>query len=468
MNKVLGFVKGNLVVVISVVLILAFLPTGYIFAGKWNTKVYEKAKAAYDKEKRNLDSRGSVTYGMIAVLEGEQDLTESRAPNNAVTEFYVQNNEEREAQVLDVVARGTAFNQGDHVELVPGILPKASDDRTMVRLAREMAEAIVGTPSTPSVYQRKLQRLNAGSPPDPEGLAATLVQVKEDQQKRYEGSNADGKLTPDQTKQLEKDIVSRRLGEYIGRSNSLTFYCSPDSFITSRRSPQSTGRAGRSQGGADRTEYSDVPGDMPTSVSAIDETQVFNWLWDFWVISDVLDAVGAANTSAQTGSMAIPNAPVKSVELIRVSKLETADAPVSDDQQSSGRSGRSGRGQTGAVSTQVDDAQPSHTGRKSGQPGSAFDLRTVELVAVVSSQDLPRLIDAIGKSNYMTVTDVDLAEVDVWSDLEGGYYYGDSHVMRASITIETVWLRSWMAPLMPDAVKLALGIPVNNNEEIDG
>lgn len=464
MSKIIGFIKGNLVIVVSIVLILAFLPAGYIFSNKWNKSVHEEANAAYTKEKRTLTSRGSINYSLPAVLEGEEDLSESRAPNNAVTQFYLAGKAEREQQVKEVVDRGTAFNRDDHAELVPGILPKAADDRTLVRLAREMAEAIAGTNANPSVYQRKLQRLNAGSPPDPESLAGTLTEYKSREQLRYEGSNADGKMTSLQSEQLGKDLVSRRLGEYIGRSKSLTFYCSPESFING---------AGRTVSGNPRTsprgsknEFSVIPAQVPP-LSTIDEALVFNWLWDYWIVSDVLDAAALANSNPQTGAMAVPDAAVKRVEQIRISKLDLTKAveELSDD---SGRSGRGGGFGNDPTDKGKDGAKATFTGRIGGQPNSAYDIRTVEIVVVGSSQDLPRYIDAIGKTNYMTVTDFDLDEVDVWGDLEQGFYYGDDHVVRATITVESVWLRSWLVPLMPDQIKLALGIPLVNDTEDSG
>lgn len=459
MNKVIGFIKGNLVVVISVVLILAFLPTGYVFSSKWNKKVYENANAAYTKEKRTLTTKGTITYSLPAVLEGEEDLSESRAPNNAVTEFYKKARAERERQVQDVVDRGTAFNQGDHVEIVPGLLPKAPDDRTLVRLGREMAEAIAGTVTSPSVYQRKLQRLNAGMPPSAEVLGASLTEAKKQGQQRFESSNADGKMTAEQTEQLNKDMIARRLGEYIGRSKALTFYCSTDAFM----SAESTGTSrGGSRGS---TEYSVIPSTVPP-LSTINESTVFTWLWDYWVVSDVLDAAAMSNRNPLTGDMAIPDAPVKRVEQIRISAVPVATAAVVTDPDDMG-GGRQPRG--GNTPAPAAEAQGTFTGRVGGVAGSPFDIRMVEVVVVGSSQDLPAFIDAIGKTNYMTVTDVDLEEVDVWNDLEQGFYYGGEHVVRASIKIESVWLRSWVSPLMPDSVKTALGIPVvTGNPESDG
>lgn len=455
MGKVLDFLKGNLVVVVSIVLILAVLPTGYIFSSKWNKKVFDKAEAAYKNEKQKLTRAGQINYSLPAVLDGEEDLSESRAPNKAVTEFYADHKELREEQVQDVVARGTAFNQGDHVQLVPGILPKARDQRALRALARDMAEAVVGTESKPSVYQRKLQRLNAGSPPDAESLALTLNEMLTREEERYSNSNADGNISIAQREQLDKDLVARRLGEYIGRSKGLTFYCTTGAFVNGTAARSTS----RSTAGSGLSSYSVIPDVVPPS-STIDESLAFTWLWDFWMISDVLDAVALANTDHQTGAMSIPDSPVKRVEQIRISELELGEA-VADPSASSSSRDRGGF----STSTSKDDVYATFTGREMGESNAAFDIRMIEMVVVASSQDLPKFIDAIGKSNYMTVTDVDLDQVDVWNDLEEGFYYGEEHVVRASISIESVWLRSWMAPMMPDRVKTALGVPVEVNLE---
>jgi len=448
MSKIIGFIKGNLVIVVSIVMILVFLPAGYIFSNNWNAKVYKEANAAYTGEKSTLTSKGKITYSLPAVLDGEADLSESRAPNDKVTKFYLAHKAQREQEVQEVVDRGTAFNQGEHVELVDGILPKAPNDLTLKRLGREMAEAIVGTESNPSVYQRKLARLNAGSPPEPEALASTLNGFKDREQQRYESSNADGKMTKPQGEQLDKDLVARRLGEYIGRSKALTFYCSTDAFVDSKTTKSSN------------TEYSVIPSAVPP-LSTIDETTVFGWLWDYWVISDVLDAAALANTNPETGAMAIPDAPVKRIEEIRISKIPAIEASASTDDTSGQFAGRGGRSRgSSPVDVKAVDSSSTFTGRKGGQPESTYDIRTIRIVLVASSQDLPAFIDALAKTNYMTVTDLDIDSVDVWDDLENGFYFGDDHVVRATLSVESVWLRSWLEPIMPDQIKRALGIPV--------
>jgi hypothetical protein len=167
-----------------------------------------------------------------------------------------------------------------------------------------------------------------------------------------------------------------------------------------------------------------------------------------------------ANSDRLSGAMPIPEAPVKRVERLRISGINLP-APAaagadttSDPYAGSGRSVMPG----GSGSGDGAGARPAtHTGRASE---GAYDVRTVELTVVADSQRLPALFEALGRVNYMTVVGVELAPVDVWADLEQGYFYGDDHVVRATVTIETVWLRSWTLPLMPDRVRQAVGAPL--------
>lgn len=453
MNKVLGFIKSNLIIVISIVLILALLPVGYVFSSKWNAKVSGEVKAAYDNEKRALNSSGRVNYALPAVLEGEQDVSESRAPNDAVTEFYQEAKQARIRQVEDVVERGTSFNQGSHVEIVEGLLPKASDTRERQRLGRAMSEAIVGTRDTASVYQRKLRRLNAGSPPAAQSLVTTLTQYKAQLEQEYRSADANSNITTEQQDEIEEKLTQRRMGEYIARAKSLTFYCSMDAIVNG--SPNGETRTAGTDG------FSIVPA-VSWPPSMVTESVAFTWLWDYWVISDVLDAAALANSNAASGAMSIPDAPVKRIEYIRVSALDVASGSASSDSDFSGGGRPIRGGGSSGRSSDSESAQVSFTGREGGTSSSPFDLRQIELSAVVSSEDLPKFLDSFSKVNFMTVTDVDLQDVDVWEDLRNGYYYGTDHVVRATIRVESVWLRSWVSPLMPDPVKQALGVPVSN------
>ena len=84
------------------------------------------------------------------------------------------------------------------------------------------------------------------------------------------------------------------------------------------------------------------------------------------------------------------------------------------------------------------DYKVSVTGRSTSMANPDYDVRNVVLTAIVSSERLPALLDALSRVNFNTVLEVKLADVDVKSDLEKGFYYGNDHVVRATITLETV------------------------------
>lgn len=456
MKKVLAWVKKNLIIVVSVVLILVFLPVGWVFASGWNKQVKDAATQAFNSTRTELQRAGSVNYALPAVLEGEQSVSESRPPNRAVTEFFAEQRATRMAQVTDVVERGTAFNQRGHRELVPGLLPQAASNGQLRLLGLEMAEQIAGTRDSAgnviraSVYDQLLRRLNAGSPPDPQELGSLLAEFANRETERYASGSTDNRLTEAQTQQLGSDLVRRRLQEYAGRAKSLTFYASPQAL-----------HAPEGQMGADG--WSRIPSVAP-SQSEITEADVFVWLWDYWIVSDVLEAVALANTDSVSGGLPIPSAPIKRVEQLRISSVDVPPPGAgdgSDPMMSGGFGGRDpGMGNTGGMSGMGGDESAPGAATHTGRSGDgSYDTRTVELTVVAASRELPRLFEALGRVNYMTVVGVDLSPVDVWADLEQGYFYGDDHVVRAVVTIETVWLRSWTLPLMPDRVRTAVGAP---------
>jgi len=451
-GTILAWVKANLLIVISSALILILLPTGWFFSNSWNKSIQEKATQAYNEEKRRLNSASTIEYSLPAVHKGEDGLSERRAPNSKVTAFYKERKAEREEQVAEVVARGTAFNNDDHIVPVDGLLPEAESQTELKKQGTRLSELVAGTEEAPSLYTRILRKLNAGDAPDPETLTASLKQYKTQQEAAYSATSSDGRVSVEQAKLLDQDLIKRRLGEYAGRAESIAFYC-PLSAI---------------QTDAPESGYSYVHADplaQGVGYDSITESMVYTWVWDYWVISDVLKAVASGNIDASGVSLAVPDAPVKHIEMIRVAEFAAGsadDAAITDD-----FGGGRDPGFTQSSGNDEPKATQSYTGRTTN---NAYDIRYVDMTVIASSQDLPRFFDALGKTNYMTVIDMDLSEVDVYEALANGYYYGDDHLVRATIKIETVWLRSWTAELMPKSVRSALGIFLDsdNPDEYDG
>lgn len=446
-GNILQWIKANLLIVISIALIVILLPVGWFFSNGWNTSIQEKATKAYNDEKSKLSRASSIEYSLPAVLKGEQPMIESRAPNTIVTDFYLNQIDQRKLQVQQVVERGTAFNQADHTVPIDGLLPEAASPSELRRNGSRLGEMIAGTIEQPSLYRRMLRKLNAGDAPDPEVLAASLKQYKEQQQEQYAATSSDGRVSAEQAKLLEQDLIRRRLGEYASIAESIAFYC-----------PLSAIQAEQPELG-----YSQVPS-IPPSYDSITEQAVFTWVWDYWVIGDVLRAAAAANIDASGVSLPVPDAPIKHIENIRVSEfVVAAGGSEFDDDFGGGRGGRNSFAGDDAAAA----GPKSYTGRSQS---NAFDVRTVDMTVIASSKDLPKFFDALGKTNYMTVIDVDLSEVNVYEALSQGYFYGQDHVVRAQLKIETVWLRSWTAESMPKSIRDSLGIVLDSDitEDIDG
>ncbi|MFK7759718.1 MAG: hypothetical protein AB8C13_07215 [Phycisphaerales bacterium] len=454
MSGIIQWVKANLLIVISSALILILLPVGYIFSNGWNSSIKEEATQAYNDEKRRLSSASNIEYSLPAVLQGEQSISESRSPNAIVTRFYKEQKAIREVQVADVVNRGTAFNQADHAVPVDGLLPDAGSDSELRKKGFRLGELVAGTPETPSLYTRLLRKLNAGDAPDAEALGASLAQFKKQKQDEYAATSPDGRISQTQSDQLDMDLVKRRLGEYGGRAQSIAFYCPLDAI----------------QAEKPIDGFSHIPAVLP-GYDSITSSAVYTWVWDYWVVSDVLSAVSLANTDPSGISLSVPDAPVKHVLSVNVSEFVVADGDADADPDNFGGSSRGGRNSASGSSSNDDDASvvKSYTNRGGAdQPSDSYDIRYVDMKIIASSKDLPVFFEALAKTNYMTVIDMEIEQVDVPGSLTKGYYYGDDHVVQANLKIETVWLRSWTKEFMPEAVRTALGIRSDNPDDSDG
>ena len=106
------------------------------------------------------------------------------------------------------------------------------------------------------------------------------------------------------------------------------------------------------------------------------------------------------------------------------------------------------------------------TGRASNH---VFDVRQVHLTLHVDFQKLPQLYNAIASVNYMTVLDQRITSVDEFDfgTLGGPFLYGEGDTVQIELVLETLWLRSWTAPLMPEKVQeyLGVGAAASSSEE---
>lgn len=463
MSGVIGWVKSNILIVVFVVLTLALPPAGYVVASMWNSKIRENANEEFQSEKRRVDSASRINYVIPPIGEGETAWQESAPPNAAMIEFVAAERERRQEQIELVLERAVTFNRKDDREvLVKGLFPEAADSRAERRIAREMLEMLVGTPEQPSAYEALFDEINAGPPADAADVARAVQALKELEEQKQVDPSRSAAGQPGQRSQEEElraVLLDQRLALYAARAAEISVYATPE-ILWSSTNPSTD---------------SVVPQDV--NLPVVDVETAFIWQWDYWLVQDLLAAVDLANTGADGLRADLTYAPVKRIESIRIGALELAEA---NDPLGSGGQGfqddpyqprdpralrpsgvtndprRSVTSGGGAGVGTIDG--PTFTGRASSQDNQVYDVRRAVVTLVIDSSRLTDVIEAFSRANFMTVTGFGLSDVDIWQDLRDGYYYGDTHVVRATLEVETVWLRYWMRDAMPPAIRAGLGV----------
>ena len=438
MTKVLEWVRGNWVIVACGVVILLTLVLAPLFSGSLEEGVRQTAEerarkvseiAGFERSPVQLDVPGQASRsgtGVVnaALLETYREVTTAlREDADAVRSLAVEHNRKQRG-----VVSPEAFPK-----------PPASQRET---IQFDVHQRIV------RAYDALLASVRAGEPPAADAVASEL-QRRESQfitntlRKR---SRAD--LDARETADLAAELAKARLVRYGERARELSFYASAESL------------------------------DMPPAPqqSRISTAEMFDWQWRLWIAEDLLGAIAMANADAAS----VVESPVKRVVSLTVLDELPGTTRSSGDASGFGGGGIAGRrgldgegGEGGGVAASVTgddtlgpvnidasveaplDFSRTFTGRKSN---AVYDVRNVELVLVVATEQLPTLFDALAKRNFMTVLDLELRPADAFDAARLGYIYGTSPVSEATLLIETVWLREWTVPFMPSDARQALGI----------
>ncbi|MFG0273648.1 MAG: hypothetical protein ACF8QF_01190 [Phycisphaerales bacterium] len=414
MKPVLDWVKSNLVVVICVAVVIISLPVALFFSMGMNKKLVERVQAQVGADERELQGL-DVNYSAESLDPATPAVDFRRAPNEATTQALKAFMDRVEEASAEVVEAAVAINSEGKDLLMEGFFPQP--ERNALAMRQRWGELWV------PAHRRLIDEAEAGAPLPNDQVASEVRREYERRVDSLVSTRADKQLTPDEVAQLRAQMTQVRLDIYKRRAADLTAYASPGVFA-----------------------YVEAPD--PTQPVSLERA------WDmqhrYWIHEDILQAVLAANTDPVSGwRQRVPEGVVKRIESIAVLPWYFESFAAA------------GPAPSPAAPIQP-DYEVSLTGRTSwpGQPNGLYDARFADVSMLVSSARLPQLIEAISSTNLMTVVSLNLSAVDMKQDLEAGYFYGDDHVVRATMRIETLWLRPWMEPLMPDGVKQALGVPM--------
>lgn len=496
MNPALNWTKKNWPVIVSGVVILGSLPTAWYFSNNWNKKIKDDTEKVANKDLAGTQVKAA--YSVPALRPGQPEYTINEAPNEELTKRFVEIKNELAKQAQAVIDRVTLFNRGvgpdaqamgrsEHALLVPALFPGPTQaqieqkafpgmdaatvqmqpqDRRDAALAkalrdltenalREMVDKLTANRNHPDLYAAMVRQANAGEPPV---AADVLVSVQDRVAREIERIGAAGRdLTPEEQLVVSKLARETRMGRYQGATKGFSLYMSRGA-IGAPGASNAPGNSGTRPAPGSSSDSSLRPIASAEAFRAMpsleNDRDLFLYQWDLWMMSDVIAAVRMVNSEGGKPTT-VDRSIVKRIDRLAATSFAALEIPV--DTSSSATTVPVTPATPGAEVKP--DYKVSITGRSTSMANPDYDVRNVVLTAVVSSERLPALLDALSRVNFNTVLQVQLSDMDAKSDLEKGFYYGDEHVVRATITLETVWLRQWTAPLMPSSVKKALGVP---------
>jgi hypothetical protein len=400
-KKIVPWAKKNWIVLALGVVGVASPVAGWWFSNSMRESQLSQFKAEVSKSADALRTQ-TIKYDKPALYAGAPAVEFTAAPNEVVIEKFRAARAEQAEQAKGLIDEVLKFNQGDRGVLTKDVFPdpKSGDQVGPKNFARQF---------NGPAQAELLKLVRAGSPIDVAELSRRIADRKRELLGRDLGGDAsdESKLTEDQRKAQADDLAKYRLDQLRRNAARFGVYMNASAF-----------------------KLPEIKDEVVPSTS-----EMWDWQWQHWIHQDIARAIAKANSSAM--DQGIAGSVVKKVELVEVSPSAIATPTQSDPNAPAPAAG------AGEFAV---DFMVSPSGRKTN---SLYDVRTVKVVAVVDSAQLPAFINALAQTNLMTVVDCDLSRVDMSSELRSGHYMGDNHVIRATIIVETVWLRQWTNPNAP-------------------
>ena len=461
-KPVINWIKGHLMIAIMSVLIVAFLFCGWYFSSAMSTELTREIA----ERKKSFQKIEQASKSTVSLPLTDGDFEASGVLNKQLLDSMRTLTEKMQVD-LGTAREATLRHNGDPF---PAQMPHPSyserqsgaadgskrlliDERLFPNPPGNQAEDLPNKVHTALIaaYADMLQEANAGMPPAPASLSDTLLreQSRFIQLDKRKAARAD--LTEPELEELRQALSKSRLQMYNQAASDISFYASASAFILPE-SPFIT-----------KAQHS--------------LAELYDWHWDWWVAEDIIAAIVNANTDLENGKpLPVVQAAVK--RLISVRTLDPTLASISSGKSSNSGNRSKGRGgnssdrggaasggplpdpvvsMNSAIKT---DFAVSLTGRSSND---LVDVRNIEVVVIVETAALPRLVNALAKENFITITNLSLAPASAFRAAESGYIYGSRPVSMVTMELETLWFRKWTAAWMPTQVRDALGIKSASN-----
>ncbi len=463
-QKIIAWCKSNVVLVILILVSVgAVVGLPQLGAG-WT----EELTNSLNDRAKNFKKMEDLMTTLVETPGKRGTKPEPTTVNAALLEEYSAITSSLRGDAELVVKEATVMNKKNYIvpySKTPDDLFPSPDDDQMQILPQKFYAVLK------SAYEELLPFVGAGLPTTNAELASYL----EDERVRFMEVNldtrADVPLTVVQRNSLEDHLSNLRMVRLRANAEDISVYLEESvlnipAFDTTRKSP-------------------------PVK-------ELFVWQWRYWIMADTLGAIESINHG-----QSVLTAPVKRIVSISIADLPIIASDVFDgtDDRGSGTppddgsgggdyggggsggpigggaggggpiggpiggpmggpggGGRPGGGGSGGGEPEPSEMPESFSGRVSNP---MFDLVKIRLQCVVDTERIPEVLDAFAQYNLLTIIDLQLRPVDKIDALASGFDYGPASVSQLTVVFESVWLRSWTTEFMPNEVKKALGISVD-------
>lgn len=437
-KKVQAWAKDNLLLVVLGSASVAALAGGYFAADMMTATVMEEAqsKASRMSELKDLE-KTQVTLE----VPGQAPFAQNAIVNQKLLEEYQSRIETLRKDSVQVREFAVARNRGSHQPIMSLRLQKG--DPALEQIHLDFFDAVS------AAYGKLLAQSRLGTVPDEADVQSFLVRRKE------QFISSDLKKGPnEQLNSQEADALSRELGNarlqaYNEAARDFAIYADPETL---------------------RVPAAPFKKDAPDAILPV----LWRQQWEYWVLSDILAAFARVNGP----DASVQTAAVKRIDEVRFvgpvgaggAAPAGADgaAPAGEGAGADGSGGDvamgdgsmpAGAGMAGApidpaVPVALDNYSASFTGRRTNQ---LYDVFATDVTFVCETARIPQVFDALAKQNFITITMASVRPEDPFAAAEEGYIYGPAHVSLVRLRLESVWLREWTGPLMPDPVRKKLG-----------
>lgn len=439
---ILNFIKSNLIVVIALLMAAIAIPVQMVFGAKWSAKIKAEVEQQVSQQMRDLDQL-EVNVQLNAMMAGEKPIASRTLPNDATVEAFATLVKARHADSERAIDAVTKFNRRAHALLVDGAQP---EDKLFPAPANASARIrLLGTfiERWPKAHADLLTGLHAGMPPTEEVVKGELENLRTREMARRLQGREEQRLNPEEEAEIASLLSERRLELYRRAASAVTVYAPSDVFRAV-------------------VPWSDA-GIPPERIADESLREAWERQWLLWIHTDLVEAIEQANADARGSWLPVYEAPIRRILSINVQPWASRNdrgGRAGAEASEGGAGAAAGGGGDGSAEMAPDFAH-SISGRGGWPlaPNGLYDVRYADLSMVVALERLPRVIDALSKTNAMTVVGVSLSSYRAAPDLERGFYLGSDVLVQADIRVETIWLRSWTTPMMPKPVRDQLGIP---------